>query len=72
MNPNQLTLLIATLRLGGIRTIAHADALVDTPIKLRPAVFAQALAAGKNSEMVKLIAAGNLNLRIAEMAKERN
>lgn len=72
MNPHQLTLLIATLRLGGVRAIALADTLVDTPVNLRPAVFAQALAAGKTPDMIKLITAGNLNKKIAEMAKERN
>lgn len=64
--------MIATLRLGGIRSVMHADALVNTAFNLRPAVFAQSLAAGKSTEMIKLISAADLPRKIAEMAKERN
>ena len=72
MRHAQLTLLVATLRLGGTRSVLLADLLIDTASKLRPAVFAQALAAGRSTDMAKLISAGNLGQRIAEMAKERN
>lgn len=72
MTHNQLILMLATVRLGGVRAILVADCLVDTPSNLRPAVLAKSLAAGKNDDMSKLITAAQITKRITEMAKERN
>lgn len=72
MKAEQLTLFIAAMRLGGIRSVLHADAIAETPHHLRPAAFAQALAAGKSTNMARLISAADLSKKIAEMAKERN
>lgn len=72
ITPAHMTIMVATLRLGGVKSGIQADAIVDTPFALRPAMFAQSLAAGKTADMVKLVTASGLNDHLSRMAKERN
>lgn len=67
-----MTIMVATLRLGGVKSGFQADAIVDTSFPLRPAMFAQSLAAGKNTDMIKLVTASGLNDQLSKMGKERN
>ena len=67
-----MTIMVATLRLGGVKSGFEADAIVDTPYPLRPMRFAQSLTAGKTPEMVQLVTASGLNEQISRLAKERN
>ncbi len=72
MTQDEVTVLVATTRMGGQASLLLADTLLDVGVKDRPLVLAKALAAGRNGEMVKLITAGGVSEKLVVWAKERS